>query len=146
MRKTKLRLLAAGAAAAAASAVALVSMPAAYAETATFSVTNPWSTGYQAGVVVKNDTSAALSTWRVELTLPSGTTVSNAWNATQATSGNTYTFTPAGWNAQVAPGASVEFGLIVNGTGRPTACLVNGKACTGTVVTPSSPGTTSEPP
>jgi endoglucanase len=137
MRSLKLKLLAAGGIVAAASAVALIAMPAS-AETAAFTVTNSWNTGYQANVVVKNDTSATISTWRVELSLPAGTSVVNSWNATQAGSGGTYTFTPAGWNATLAAGASTEFGLVVNGTGRPTTCLVNGRACDGSG-TPSSP-------
>jgi endoglucanase len=140
MRRLKLKLLVAGAVVAATSAVALVALPAS-AETAAFTVTNSWSTGYQASVVVKNDTSSTITTWRVQLTLPAGTTVVNAWNATTATSGSTYTFTPAGWNATVAAGASTEFGMIVNGTGRPTACTVNGAAC-GITTAPATPGAT----
>jgi endoglucanase len=144
MRSLKLKLLAAGAVSLAAAAVALIAMPAS-AETAAFTVTNSWSTGYQATVVVKNDTSATLSTWRVELRLPAGTSVVNSWNAAQSNAGGTYTFTPAGWNATLAAGASAEFGLIVNGTGQPTACLVNGRAC-GTSATPTTPATTTPAP
>ncbi|MEV4703325.1 cellulase family glycosylhydrolase [Actinoplanes sp. NPDC049316] len=140
MRRVKLKLLVAGAVAAAVSAVALVALPAS-AETAAFTVTNSWSTGYQASVVVKNDTSSTLATWRVQLTLPSGTTVVNAWNTTTAASGSTYTFTPAGWNATIAAGASTEFGMIVDGTGRPTACTVNGAAC-GITTAPTTPAAT----
>ncbi|GIE31423.1 endoglucanase [Actinoplanes italicus] len=88
-------------------------------------------------MTVNNNTSSQISTWKVELTFPAGTTVAQSWNATQAGSGSTYTFTPAGWNATIAAGASTSFGFIVNGAGRPTSCLVNGQACTGT--TPSSP-------
>jgi endoglucanase len=144
MRRLKVKLLAAAAVVAAASAVALIAMPAS-AETAAFTVTNSWSTGYQATVSVKNDTSSAITTWRVELTLPAGTTVVNSWNATQTASGNSYTFTPAGWNANLAAGASAEFGLVVNGTGRPTSCLVNGRACGG-AATPTTAAPTSPSP
>jgi endoglucanase len=144
MRRIRLKLLVAGAVAAAASAGALIALPAS-AETAAFTVTNSWSTGYQASVAVKNDTSSTLSTWRVELTLPAGTTVVNAWNATQSNTGSTYTFTPAGWNATIAPGATAEFGLIASGTGRPTTCLVNGRAC-GAGTTPTTPATPTSSP
>ena len=140
MRRLTLRLLVAGTVAAAASAVALIAMPAS-AETAAFTVTNSWSTGYQASVVVKNDTSSTLRTWRVELTFPTGTTVVNSWNATQAGSGGAYTFTPAGWNATLAAGASTDFGMVLAGTGRPTGCTVNGAAC-GITTVPSAPATT----
>ena len=144
MRRAKLKLLVAGAVAAAASAVALIAMPAS-AETAAFTVTNSWSTGYQASVVVKNDKSSSISTWKVELTMPAGTTVVNAWNTTQAVSGSKYTFTPAGWNATVAANSSVEFGMIVNGTGRPTACTVNGQDC-GVATSPTAGPTATIPP
>ncbi|WP_430784434.1 cellulase family glycosylhydrolase [Actinoplanes sp. G11-F43] len=119
----------------AASSAAFFALPAS-AETAAFSVQSSWNNGYQAQVTVTNDRSSAISTWKVELTLPAGTSVNQAWNATLATGGNTYTFTPAGWNATIPAGGSTSFGLIVNGSGRPTACLVNGVSCTGTT-TPS---------
>ncbi|GAA2569889.1 cellulase family glycosylhydrolase [Winogradskya consettensis] len=135
MRKVKLKLLAAGVVVAAASAVALIAMPAS-AETAAFTVTNSWGSGYQASVVVSAD--SKITDWKVELTMPTGTSVINVWNATQAVSGSNYTFTPAGWNATIAAGATTEFGMIVNGTGRPTSCKVNGADC-GLTTTPASP-------
>ncbi|WP_239143231.1 cellulase family glycosylhydrolase [Actinoplanes philippinensis] len=127
---------------AAASTAAFFALPAS-AETAAFAVQSTWNNGYQAQVTVNNNTSSPISTWKVELTFPAGTTVSQSWNATQAGSGSTWTFTPAGWNATIAAGASTSFGLIVNGTGRPTGCLVNGQACTGT--TNPSPSVSTPP-
>ncbi|BAL90501.1 putative glycosyl hydrolase [Actinoplanes missouriensis 431] len=141
MKRRPKVLLAAALAVAAATATAFFALPAG-AETATFTVTNSWNNGYQGQVTVGNDTSSAISTWKVELTLPAGTTVGQAWNATISSAGNTVTFTPAGWNATIAAGASTSFGFIANGSGRPTSCLVNGKACTG-VTTPSSPAASS---
>ncbi len=132
------RLIAAAAlAVGVATTVTIIALPAS-AETAAFTVTNSWSTGYQGEVSVKNDTSAPITTWRVQLTLPAGTTIVNSWNATQSASGSTYTFTPAGWNATVAPGASTSFGFVANGTGRPTSCSINGASC-GSSTSPTSP-------
>jgi endoglucanase len=116
---------------AAASTAAFFALPAS-AETAAFAVQSSWNNGYQAQVTVNNNTSSQIRTWKVELTFPAGTSVTQSWSATQAVSGSTYTFTPAGWNATVAAGASTSFGFIVSGTGRPTSCLVNGQSCTGT--------------
>jgi endoglucanase len=133
---------------AAASTAAFFALPAS-AETATFAVQSSWNNGYQAQVTVNNNTSSQITTWKVELTLPAGTTITQSWNAAQAASGNTYTFTPVNWNATIAAGASTSFGFIVNGTGRPTSCLVNGQACTGTTNPSPSPSTsvsTSTPP
>jgi endoglucanase len=147
MRRT--RWIAAAAFAAAAAATVVVAVPAS-AETATFTVVNSWNSGYQAGVTVTNDTSATITTWRVELTLPAGTSIASSWSSTQSVSGSTYTFTPAAWNGTLAAGASTSFGFTVNGTGLPTGCLVNGRACTGSpppATTPPTPSpTTTTPP
>ncbi|MFC6565163.1 cellulase family glycosylhydrolase [Actinoplanes utahensis] len=124
---------------AAASTAAFFALPA-NAETAAFTVANTWNGGYQGEIKVSNTSSSAITTWKVELTLPAGSSVGQAWNSTLATSGNTYTFTPAGWNATIGAGASTSFGFIVNGNGRPTSCLINGQACTGTT-TPTGPTT-----
>jgi endoglucanase len=129
---------------AAASTAAFFALPAS-AETAAFAVQNAWSSGYQAQVTVNNTSSSAINTWKVELTFPAGTTVAQSWNTTQAGSGSTYTFTPAGWNATIAAGASTSFGFIVNGAGRPTSCLVNGQACTGTPSGSPSPSVSVSP-
>ncbi|MGX6602706.1 cellulase family glycosylhydrolase [Micromonosporaceae bacterium Da 78-11] len=137
------RLIAAGAlAVAAASTATIIALPAS-AETAAFAVVGSWGTGYQAEVTVKNDSSSTIKTWQVKLTLPAGTSVVNSWNATQAVAGSTYTFTPAGWNATLAAGASTSFGFIADGTGRPTSCEVNGTSCGGS---PSSPNPTTTAP
>jgi endoglucanase len=133
---------------AAASTAAFFALPAS-AETAAFAIQSSWNNGYQAQVTVNNNTSSSISTWKVELTFPAGTTVTQSWSTTQAASGSTWTFTPAGWNAAIAAGASTSFGFIVSGTGRPTSCLVNGQACTGTTNPSPSPSvstSTSTPP
>lgn len=137
----KLRPLIAGAAIIAAGvAVGVISLPAG-AQTASFALVNSWNTGYQAEVTVTNDSAAAISAWRVQLTVPAGTTIADAWNTTKTVSGTTYTFTPAPWNGKLARGASTSFGFVANGTGRPTACVVNGRGCGGGAAT----GRTSPP-
>ena len=136
------RLIAAAAVAVAAGSVATIIALPASAEIAAFTVVGSWSTGYQAEVSVTNDTSSAIKTWQVRITLPAGTSVVNAWNATQSTSGSTYTFTPAAYNGTLAAGASTSFGFIAGGTGRPVSCEVNGKACTGLTGTTTPAATT----
>ncbi|GAA1621396.1 cellulase family glycosylhydrolase [Actinoplanes couchii] len=126
-------------------AAAFFALPAS-AETAAFSVQSSWSNGYQAQVTVTNDRPTAISTWTVQLTLPAGTTIGQSWNSTLATSGSTYTFTPAGWNASIPAGGTTSFGFIATGTGRPTACLVNGQACSGGTTPSPSPSAPSPSP
>ncbi|MBO3739027.1 cellulase family glycosylhydrolase [Actinoplanes flavus] len=140
MKRRTTTILAAVLAVAATSTAALFALPAS-AETAAFRVSNSWSTGYQGEITVSNQSSSAISTWKVDLTLPAGTSVTQAWSSTLTSSGNTYTFTPAAWNGTIAANASTTFGFIVTGTGRPTGCVVNGQTCTGTTTPTSSPTT-----
>ncbi|MBL7256921.1 cellulase family glycosylhydrolase [Paractinoplanes lichenicola] len=136
------RILAGVAVAAAAATVATVIALPASAETAAFTVTSSWSTGYQGQIEVRNNTSATINTWQVRFTLPAGTTVVNSWNATQSVSGSTYTFTPAGWNGTLAAGASTSFGFVANGTGRP---VLDGSTGPTTPPATTTPPTTAPP-
>ncbi|MCG5446532.1 cellulase family glycosylhydrolase [Micromonospora sp. NIE79] len=130
--------------------VALVAATPASAATAVFSVTNNWGNGYQGQVTVTNDTSAPITSWRVEFDLPSPSTVSQSWNAQQTTSGSHYTFANVSWNGTLAAGASTSFGFLVNGTGTPLNCTVNGASCAGgpppTTPPPTTPPPTTPPP
>ncbi|RAO23976.1 Chitinase [Micromonospora noduli] len=130
--------------------VAVVAATPASAATAVFSVTNNWGNGYQGQVTVTNDTSAPITSWRVEFDLPSSSTVSQSWNAQQTTSGSHYTFANVSWNGTLAAGASTSFGFLVNGTGTPVNCTVNGASCAGgpppTTPPPTTPPPTTPPP
>ncbi|MEW2145803.1 cellulase family glycosylhydrolase [Micromonospora vinacea] len=130
--------------------VALVAATPASAATAVFSVTNNWGNGYQGQVTVTNDTSVPITSWRVEFDLPSSSTVSQSWNAQQTSSGSHYTFANVSWNGTLAPGASTAFGFLVNGSGTPVNCTVNGASCAGgpppTTPPPTTPPPTTPPP
>ncbi|MFI7658084.1 cellulase family glycosylhydrolase [Micromonospora parva] len=129
---------------------AVVAATPASAATAVFSVTNNWGNGYQGQVTVTNDTSAPISSWRVEFDLPSSSTITQSWNAQQTTSGSHYTFANVSWNGNLAVGASTSFGFLVNGTGTPVNCTVNGAGCAGgpppTTPPPTTPPPTTPPP
>ncbi|MEU1242437.1 cellulase family glycosylhydrolase [Micromonospora parva] len=129
-------------------AAAVAATPAS-AATAVFSVTNNWGNGYQGQVTVTNDTSAPISSWRVEFDLPSSSTITQSWNAQQTTSGSHYTFANVSWNGNLAAGASTSFGFLVNGTGTPVNCTVNGAGCAGgppPTTPPTTPPPTTPPP
>ncbi|MGW5352021.1 glycoside hydrolase family 3 N-terminal domain-containing protein [Streptomyces sp. NPDC004031] len=83
--------------------------------TATFTLTNSWSGGFQADVSVTNKGASALGGWSVKWT-QSGATISSLWNGTLSQSGSAVTVTNAPYNGAVAPGASVSFGFTANGT------------------------------
>ncbi|MEW1588673.1 cellulase family glycosylhydrolase [Micromonospora vinacea] len=125
--------------------VALVAATPASAAAAVFSVTNNWGNGYQGQVTVTNDTSAPITSWRVEFDLPSSSTVSQSWNAQQTSSGSHYIFANLSWNGTLAAGASTAFGFLVNGSGTPVNCTVNGASCAGGP-TPTTPPPTTPPP
>jgi endo-1,4-beta-xylanase len=84
--------------------------------TATYTRTADWQSGYNGQVTVKAG-SAALSSWTVTLTLPSGQQLASTWNGTATTSGQVVTVRPVGWNSSVAAGASTSFGFTVNKNG-----------------------------
>jgi endoglucanase len=110
---------------------ALVVAPPAHAETATFTKANDWGSGYEGRFTVRNDTTATINGWRVVFDLPAGSTLGSHWEADLASSGNRHTFTNRSWNGTLAPGATASFGFIVNGSGVPTNCTVNGSPCAG---------------
>jgi lysophospholipase L1-like esterase len=73
---------------------------------ATFNVTSSWTGGF-VGTVKVSAPESAISRWKVNLTMPSGTSITNIWNATLAGS----TASSLAWNSSVASGQSVEFGF-----------------------------------
>ncbi|MFD0817388.1 cellulose binding domain-containing protein, partial [Micromonospora zhanjiangensis] len=83
----------------------------------TASVTlNSWNGGFTASVKVTAG-SAAIRGWNVRITLPSGTTVTNTWNATASGNSGTVGFQNVSYNGQVGAGQTTEFGFQGNGTG-----------------------------
>ena len=78
---------------------------------------NSWNGGFVATVRVTAG-SAPINGWTVGLTLPSGTSVTSAWNATASGTSGAVQFSNVGYNGQVAAGQSVEFGF--QGTGSAT--------------------------
>jgi hypothetical protein len=98
-----------------------------------------WSGGYTATYTVTNTTGSALSSWTVDFSLPSGTTISSLWNGTETASGQNYVVANADWNGKLAPGASTTFGFTTNGTGNPVNCTIDGSACGGTTTVSASP-------
>lgn len=100
-------------------------------ETATFTKTSDWGSGWEGKFTIKNSGTASLSGWRVEFDLPAGTTLGSYWDALLTSSGNHHTFTNREYNGTLAPGASVTFGFLASGSGSPQNCRVNGADCGG---------------
>ncbi|OLR92064.1 glycosyl hydrolase family 18 protein [Actinokineospora bangkokensis] len=140
MPRTRWHVVAAATAATAVTLGLAVAPASAATATAEFAKTQDWGTGWEGKYTVRNG-DRALSGWKVEFDLPSGTAVSSAWDAAMTKSGNHYTFTNLSWNGTVAPGGTASFGFNGSGPGAPSNCLLNGAPCGGGTV-PTTPPTT----
>ncbi|GAA4991320.1 cellulose binding domain-containing protein [Kitasatospora paranensis] len=135
---------------AAVSAAALAAVPlaagGAHADTgltgliATYAVTQNWQTGFEAGYTITNHTNASVGTWSLSFDLPTGESVSGAWNGTLTSAavpgGTRYTITPPSWAGALAPGATAAVvGFDVsNGSAAqvaPANCRINNQPCEG---------------
>jgi peptidoglycan-N-acetylglucosamine deacetylase len=97
------------------------------------SAVNSWNNGLTNSVTISNASGAAVSNWRLTFTLPAGQTITSGWNATYSPASGQVTATNAGYNATIAPNASVGIGYQAthNGnTAAPAGFALNGVACT----------------
>ncbi|MFJ8206020.1 glycosyl hydrolase family 18 protein [Micromonospora chalcea] len=127
-------------------AVPMTTASAAGSVTATFAKVQDWGTGHEGRVTVTNGTSSTVNGWRIEFTLPSGTSISSSWDADITRSGDRYVALNKSWASTLAPGASFSWGY--NGTGgykAPVSCTINGGTCTGGG-TPTTTAPTTAPP
>jgi endoglucanase len=82
---------------------------------AAYSVTNSWSGGFQAQVVLTNG-SAARTSWKLTWTFPGDQKITNLWNGTYTQSGEAVTVNNASYNGSVAAGGTVTVGFTGNDT------------------------------
>jgi len=95
--------------------------------------TNDWQGGFTGSVTIANTGTAAISSWSLVWTFPSGQTVSQGWNGTYSQSGTTVTVRNVSYNGSIAPGQSTQTGFNGTWTGSnpaPSAFTLNGTACT----------------
>lgn len=132
--RTKRRLLACAVTIALLSAVTVLlpGRASAAGETAAFTKTSTWETGFTGQWTVTNGGTSTITAWRVEFSLPAGTAVGTFWDAVQVSAaGGRYVFANRDYNGTLAPGQSAGFGFVASGTGSPSNCLVNGSPCEG---------------
>jgi predicted carbohydrate-binding protein with CBM5 and CBM33 domain len=82
--------------------------------TATYSTASSWGGGFQGSVTVR--ASSAVSSWRVSLSLPSGTSISQAWNARLSGSGGNYTLQNESYNGSIPANGSTTAGFLGSGS------------------------------
>jgi len=92
--------------------------------TATYTVSNQWSTGFTANVTVTNSGSAATHGWKVTWTWGGNQQITNVWNGVESHSGQSETVTNASYNGSIAGGGNTSFGFQANYSGsNPTPTL-----------------------
>jgi cellulose binding protein with CBM2 domain len=92
--------------------------------------------GYRATVTITNPARTAKTGWSLTVTLPRSTlTVAQVSGATAKQDGATWTFTPDGGTARIAPAGTATVTFSVRGAtlldARPQACRIDGNPCTG---------------
>ncbi|MFK3984229.1 cellulose binding domain-containing protein [Micromonospora sp. NPDC050397] len=77
---------------------------------------NQWTGGFVATVRVTAG-SSPISGWTVSMTLPSGASITNAWNSNRSGNSGAVQFTNVAYNGSLAAGQSTEFGFQGTGNG-----------------------------
>ena len=100
---------------------------------AVYSLTNSWTTGFQAQITLTNTGPSAISGWKLTWTFLGDQKISSLWNATYTQTGEQVTATAESYNATIAPSSTVTIGFtgsFATSNAAPTAFSVNGTACT----------------
>ena len=85
--------------------------------TATFNLSSQSATQYCGDITVRNNTSAVISNWQVNVDLRQSSLINN-WNSVFTSQGGSlYAVTPPPWNHFIQPGQSVAAGLCASKTG-----------------------------
>ncbi|TDB78655.1 cellulase family glycosylhydrolase [Micromonospora sp. KC721] len=92
------------------------STPAPSGCTATYTVVNSWSGGFQGEVKVTAG-NRPVNGWTVRWTFTNGQSVSQAWNADVTRSGSAVTARNLSYNGQLGTGASTTFGFVASASG-----------------------------
>ncbi|MFF1611947.1 PHB depolymerase family esterase [Amycolatopsis sp. NPDC058278] len=95
-------------------------------------VRNEWGGGLSANLTVTNIGASAVNGWSLRWSFPGDQKITNAWNATITQNGQAVTATNVSYNATIAAGGNVQFGLqgtwAANDT-NPAAFTLNGSPC-----------------
>lgn len=93
---------------------------------------NAWNNGFTADVAITNTGSGTINGWTLTYNLPSGQTITSAWNATVTQSGSAVTARNVSYNGTLSPGATTNFGYqgTLSGTySSPSSFSLNGVTC-----------------
>lgn len=94
-----------------------------------YEISNEWNDGYTGAIRISNTGAQSIDGWSVSWELSDGASVTNSWNA-QVSGSNPYSANDMGWNGNIQPGQSVEFGFQVSkGSGSAQIPEVTGEVC-----------------
>jgi hypothetical protein len=100
-----------------------------------YTITNQWSGGFGASLVITNTGTTAWNSWTLTFSFANGQMITQLWNGTFVQSGSGVSISNVSYNGAVASGASVSSPPGFNGTwnnvtnGVPTSFQVNGATC-----------------
>jgi cellulose binding protein with CBM2 domain/fibronectin type III domain protein len=99
-----------------------------------YSLAGSWPGGFQGGVTITNNGSAAVNGWTLTWTWPSsGEAITQMWGASYTQSGTAVSATNVSYDATIgAGGGTTSFGFLANDSGQttaPAAFYLNGNVC-----------------
>ena len=75
-----------------------------------YQVTSNWGSGFSGQITATNSSQQTIGNWQLQFTFAAD--ITDIWDATIVShTGNQYVVQNAGWNASIAPGASISFGF-----------------------------------
>ena len=107
--------------------------PAPVACQVTHTVQSRWQGGFTAALSIADTGERAFSGWKLTFTFGDDRKIGTVWGASAAQSGETVTLTNLGYDAAIAPGATLSnigmTGTCTVGDAAPSGFAVNGIAC-----------------
>jgi endoglucanase len=82
---------------------------------ATYSIVNSWSGGFQASVTLTNSGTVPLSSWALSWTFPGTQTIASDWSGIFTINGESVSVANEPWNGSVPVGGTVTVGFTANG-------------------------------
>ena len=98
-------------------------------------VNGQWESGFTAAIKITNNTSTPVNGWSVSWAYNDGSVRNGGWNAVFS-GNNPYSARDVGWNAQIQPGQTIEFGVQGNKgvfKGPAPVPVVTGSVCSNSV-------------
>src|SRR5258708_4261677 len=100
-----------------------------------YSITNSWPGGFQAGISITNAGTTAINGWTLQWQFTGNQQVNNLWGGIVSAQGENITVTNANYDGSISAGGTVSgIGFVANSSGAnaiPAAFILNGNVCGG---------------